>query len=62
MAYYLPNNDWSIIKTNASRNETYMRGRNETNEVYLVTLEYRFMLRRHATVYVATYIIPGVGE
>lgn len=62
MFYYLPNNYWSIVKTNATRHENIIGGKNETNELSLVTLEYEFTLKRHATIYVATYVIPGVGK
>ncbi|XP_054278332.1 5-hydroxytryptamine receptor 3A-like [Macrosteles quadrilineatus] len=60
LKYLLPNNEWELIKTNTTRNETALGPKNETDSLFLVSLNYDFTLRRHASVYVATYLIPGL--
>lgn len=61
MRFLLQHKDWEIVGAKASRNETLLGPKNETDSVFLVNLNFEFTLRRHASVYVASYVIPGVG-
>uniref|UniRef100_A0A1B6EUW5 Neurotransmitter-gated ion-channel ligand-binding domain-containing protein n=2 Tax=Cuerna arida TaxID=1464854 RepID=A0A1B6EUW5_9HEMI len=60
MDFILPDKEWELIATNSSRNETRFGPDNDTDAEFMVTLDYDFTLRRHASVYVASYLIPGV--
>ncbi|XP_046661217.1 neuronal acetylcholine receptor subunit alpha-7-like [Homalodisca vitripennis] len=60
MHFLLPDNEWEIIDTSSSRNESRVGPDNDTDTEFMVTLDYQFTLRRHASVYVASYLIPGV--
>ncbi|KAG8278335.1 hypothetical protein J6590_023783 [Homalodisca vitripennis] len=60
MQFLVPDNEWELIDTSSSRNESRVGPDNDTDTEIMVTLDYQFTLRRHASVYVASYLIPGV--
>lgn len=60
MAYFIRHREWDVLNISTSRNVMYFGPKNDTSYAYLVSLNFKFTLKRHASVYVASYVVPGI--
>lgn len=63
MDYFIRHREWELLNSSVLRRVLYYFGKeNDSNSVYDVALNFKFSFKRHASVYVASYVVPGIGK